>query len=268
MPAVLARTRIRRDFVLIQASGREPRLTGLLHIPRAVVVRKRWRIRRERRVGLERQLVMRQVRRLQRNRFFHIRQCAIDRLFRQRVHQIEVDIVDAGILRHFHRALGFARAVDAADAFQCGVVKTLHAETDAVYPGVAITREGTMLDGARIRLQRDFDVVGQAQPRRNVIDDFRDGVRREQARRTAAEKYTLQHPALRERQILFEVARQRIDIILLRQFFRRVVRIEIAIRAFAHAPRNVDVERQRNGFRREHRTSSPGADSPTPARDG
>src|SRR2546427_6764667 len=39
-------------------------------------------------------------------------------LFRQRVHQVDVEVVVARVLRHLHRALGFATVVDAAQALR------------------------------------------------------------------------------------------------------------------------------------------------------
>ena len=101
-----------------------------------------------------------------------------------------------------------------------------------------------MLDRARIGFKRDLDVACEIEPRGDAVEQARDFVRREQTRRAAAKKYTLQHAALREWQILIEISQQRIDVLALRQRARRVVRIEIAVRAFAHAPWDMDVKRK------------------------
>ena len=73
---------------------------------------------------------MRQVRRLQRDRALDVVQRHRQRLPGQRVHQVEVDVVEAGVLRQLHRALGLAAVVDAAEALQAAVVEALHAEAE------------------------------------------------------------------------------------------------------------------------------------------
>ena len=187
---------------------------------------------------------MRQMRRLQRKCFFHIIQCTGQRLFRQRIHQIQVQIDDPGILGLLDRTVSLGRVVDAADALERSIVETLHAETDAVDAGTTVIRKRPMLDRAGIGFLRDLDARREIQPRADAVQDARDSVRREQARCAPTEKNRLQFAPLRQRQVLIQVAQQRSDVLFLRQRLRRVVRIEIAVRAFAHAPGDVDVERQ------------------------
>ena len=47
-----------------------------------------------------------------------------------------------------------------------------------------------------------------------------------------------------------QIAQQRVDVALLGQFLAQRVRIEVAVRAFLHAPRKVRVQRERRRFHR------------------
>ena len=166
-------------------------------------------------------------------------------LLRQRVHQVEVEIVEAGVLRQLDRRLRLAAVVDAAEPFQAAVIETLDAEAEAIDAGVAVALEAAVLGGARIGLQGDFAPRGEAQPRTGALQEAVDEFRRHQARGTTAEKHRLHGAAPDQRQVEVEVGQQRIDVGGERQLAAALVRVEIAVRAFAHAPRNVDVQRQR-----------------------
>ena len=108
-----------RDFVMLEARRRDPRLAGLLDVPALVEAGNALRrARGEHRVGFERELVVRQVRRLQRERALDVVHRHLQRLLGQRVHQVEVDVVVTRVLRELHRAVGFATVVDAAQALQ------------------------------------------------------------------------------------------------------------------------------------------------------
>ena len=65
------------------------------------------------------------------------------------------------------------------------------------------------------------------------------------AGRAAAEKDAVQRPLLRQRQVLFQIAQQRVDMAALRQPTFQRVRVEVAVWALANAPRRVDVQRER-----------------------
>ena len=57
-----------------------------------------------------------------------------ERLAGQRVHQIQVDVVEARVLREFDRGFRFATVVDAPEALQATVVETLDAEAQPTEP--------------------------------------------------------------------------------------------------------------------------------------
>ncbi len=107
-----------------------------MDVPGGVLVRQaRGRTGEELRVRLHRQLVVRQVRGLQRDRTLDVVQRHREALAGKGVHQIKVEVVQAGVLRQLHRALGLGVVVDAAQALQAAVVETLDAEADAVHAG-------------------------------------------------------------------------------------------------------------------------------------
>ena len=85
----------------------------------------------------------------------------------------------------------------------------------------------------------------ERQARAHAGEQRVDRFRREQARRAAADEHAGQPPAPDRGQQRFEVEQQLLDVCLLRQLARALVRIEVAIRALAHAPRDVHVERER-----------------------
>ena len=206
-------------------------------------------LRREHGVRLQRQLVVRDVRRLQRDRALDVVFGHRQGLFRQRVHQVEVEIVEAGILRELHRRLGLAAVVDAAEALQATVVETLDAEAQPIHARRAITLEAAMLGGAGIGFQGDFEAGREAQPGAGLLQERVDRFRREQRGRAAAEEHRLHGATPRQRQVDVEVGNQGVDIRRERQGATLFMRIEVAVRTFAHAPRQVHVQRQRRGGR-------------------
>src|SRR5690242_8921998 len=130
--AAPATPRVRRHFVLHVAGFGQPPFASFLHVPGGIVIGQRWRTLGEWRARLERQLVMGDVRRTEHDRAFDIRQRALQWLVRQRVHQVEVDVVTAGVLCELYRCLGLGSRMDAAERAQLLVIETLHAERDPV----------------------------------------------------------------------------------------------------------------------------------------
>ncbi len=242
LPAV---ARIGADLVLAVAGLRQQRLAMFLHVPGAVLVgNAARRPREEHRVRLQGELVVRDVRGRQRERALQVMFGLGQGLFRQRVHQVDVEVVVAGIPGQLHRALGLAAVVDAAQAPERVVVEGLDAEADAVHPGRAVAVEAAVLGGAGVGLQRHFQVRREPQPRAGLLQEAVDRLGREQAGGAAAEEHAADHPAPDQRQVLVQVADQRVDIGVERQRALAGMRVEIAVRAFAHAPGQVHVQRQ------------------------
>ena len=138
-------------------------------------------------VRLQGQLVVRDMRRLQRERALQVGAGAGQVLAGQGVHQVEVDVVEAGVLGQLHRRLGLAAVVDAAQSLQAAVVEALDAEAQAVDAGSEVTLEAVVLGGAGVGLERDLAAGREAQPRAGLLQEVVDGIRREQRRRAAAE---------------------------------------------------------------------------------
>ncbi len=153
-----------------------------------VVVGQRRRVAVEQRVGLERQVVERQVRRPERQRGRGIGFGLGHRLARQRVHEVEVDVAED----RQRRLGGGARlvgVVDAAERLQLRGVEALDAERQPVDAGRAEAGELLALEGAGIRLQRDLGVGRQRHAGADAGEQAVDRRRREEARRAAADEH-------------------------------------------------------------------------------
>src|SRR5690606_21932734 len=158
--------RIGTDLVLRITGPGEHGLAALLDVPAEVLVGDAdRRPRREHGVGLQRELVMTDVRRLQRKRTLQVVHRHRQVLAGQGVHQVQVEIVETGLARQGDGRLGLPAVVDAAQALQATVVETLDTEAQPVDARRAVTLESAVLGGAGIGLQRDFAARREPQPR-------------------------------------------------------------------------------------------------------
>ena len=131
-------------------------------------------------------------------------------------------------------------------AFRCALVETLDADRQPVHAARAKLRELVGFEGAGIGFERDFGVGVERQQRAHVRQQAVEPVRRQQARRAAADEHRMHLAAPDQRQRHFEIGAQRVEILVLRERVAfPLVRIEIAIRTLAHAPRKMHVQRQR-----------------------
>jgi hypothetical protein len=174
----------------------------------------------------------------------HVLLGLLQRLLRQRIHQIEVDVVKV-ILRNVYRTSGLISIMDAPQRFQMRLVKTLYAQRQSVHTGIAKALEFIRLDRAGIGFQRNFGIDIQRQQHAHRAENSIHRLRRKQAGRTAADKHAVYLAPPDQWQRHFQVANQRIDIGCFRHFTARLMRIEIAVGTFAHAPGNMDIQRQR-----------------------
>ena len=175
----------------------------------------------------------------------------------QRVHQIEVDVVETRVLRQLHRGFGLIAVVDAAQPLQTAVVETLDAERQPVHAGPAVILETSVLGRAGIGFQGDLAAGREAQPGAGGLQKTVHRRRRKQTGRTAAEEYRLHGTAPDQRQIVIEIGDQRIDVGVERRCALGLVRIEIAVGTFAYAPRQMHVERKwRQTQHRAQRTAA------------
>src|SRR5690606_33151771 len=90
--------RVGRNFILSVAGERELLLTGVLDVPGGIVFGQagRWPVG-EGRARLQGELVVRDVGGLQRGGAFDVVKGAAERLLRQRVHQVDIEIVEARV---------------------------------------------------------------------------------------------------------------------------------------------------------------------------
>jgi hypothetical protein len=196
-------------------------------------------------VRLQGQLVVADVGGLQGEDAFQVVLGHRQRLLRQRVHQVEVEVVEAGILGQLHRRLGFAAVVDPAQSLEATVVEALDAEAQAIDAGLAIQLEAAVLGGAGVGLKGDLAPRDETQAAAGLLQETVDVLGREQARRATAEEHRVHVAAPGQRQVVVEVGQQRVDVRVERQRATALMRIEVAIRTLAHAPGQVDIQRQR-----------------------
>ena len=142
-------------------------------------------------------------------------------------------------------APSFVAVVNPAKRLEVGRVEALDTERETVHSGAAEGGEFLRLDRSGVGFQRDF---GVGQHRQQRTDGGEQAIKRrpgEQAWRTATKEDARYLSPPDQRQGGFEVGNQRADILVFRNAVRRLVRIEVAIGALLHAPRDMDVERER-----------------------
>src|ERR1700691_872980 len=155
------------------------RLTGELHVACGVGVGKTGgRAPGKYGAGLERELVVRNVCRLEAHRSLDIGHRCGQILVRQRVDQIEIEILDAGAPQLADRALRVRDRMYPAEPPQRLIGKALGAERDAIDTRGSVTTEAAVLDRARIGFESDLGIGGEAELRIQRIEQARESVRR------------------------------------------------------------------------------------------
>jgi hypothetical protein len=166
-------------------------------------------------------------------------------LLGQRIHQVQIEVIEFRRAQLLHRAMRIVGGMNASQHLQSSRVKTLRAQGHPIDAGLRVARESAALDGARVRLQRNFHIVREGNPLPERRQQAREFLWAEQARRAAAEKYAVNPAARHPRRLDVEVADQGVDVRRIRLRRLQLMRIEVTIRAFAHAPRHMHVQRQR-----------------------
>lgn len=172
----------------------------------------------------------------------------------QTVHQIDVDLVKTDLARGGNGLDGLVGVMDASQSGQGVIVKTLHPHREPVDAGAAKICKALALEGARIGFQRDLDVRCQRHAFTNagqqpLVTDAAD-----QTGRAATDEDGRQRPPLDIGQLGVEIGQQRLDIGRFGQLFQKRMRVEIAVGALAHAPWDMDIERQ--GWQGQHQRPS------------
>ncbi len=110
----------------------------------------------EQRIGLDRELVVRQVFGREGQRLLEIRARGVEALPRQAVHQVEIQVVETRGAREFDCAAGVGGVVHAAERGEHAVVEALHADRQAVDTGGAVVAVAAGVNRLSIGVQ-SFD---------------------------------------------------------------------------------------------------------------
>ena len=183
--------------------------------------------------------------RLQCDGLTQVVQGIVQGLIGQAVHQVQVEVVETCLAGHVGGAYRFIAVVDPAQRLELFFLKALDADRQAVDAQSAVGDELLLLEGSGVGFEGDFDVAGKRNALLHTFEQAAQGLGAEQARCTATEEDRAQFAAVNGVQVLIEVGQQGVHILLFRQHGAGSVGVEVAIRAFAYAPRNVDVQRQR-----------------------
>ncbi|MND87682.1 hypothetical protein D3C80_796890 [compost metagenome] len=160
------------------------------------------------------------------------------------MHQVEVEVVEAGAARHVGGADRFLAVVDAPQGLELGRLEALHADGQAIDAELAVGGELGLLEGAGVGFEGDLDVAGEGHPLLDAVQQPADGIGAEQAGGAAAEEDGGQLAAVDVAQVLLQVIEQGIYVGFFRQLGAGGVRVEVAVGALAHAPGDMDVQRQ------------------------
>ena len=142
----------------------------------------------------------------------------------------------------------FARRVDAPERREPPVVEALRTERYTVDARRAVLGEARVLDGAGVRFERDLEIGARTAAARARAASSR-------SIDSAANRLGVPPPKNTEMSVApprvggreLEILEQRSRYASLRQpRARHLVRVEVAVRALAHAPRQVDVQRERD----------------------
>ena len=126
-------------------------------------------------------------------------------LLRQGVHQVEIEVVDAGILRLLDPRSACAASWMRPMRWSAPSSKLCTPKLIRLMPARGSRRNGPCSTVPGI-VSSVISSPGQIQARGDAVENARDAVRREQARRAAAEEDARQRPALCQRQVLVEIA--------------------------------------------------------------
>jgi hypothetical protein len=167
---------IGRHFVALHASDSGALGDAVQHGIGRVVVGHHWRELGKHGVGLDGQVVHRQVGRCQRQRQGQILIELAGRLARQCIHQVEVEGIK-GLRSFLDRRNRLGPVVDASKRLEVRVVETLHPHRQPCHAGASECTEAIPLKRSRVGFERDFAIGFQPQPGPYVAQKPVDGRR-------------------------------------------------------------------------------------------
>ena len=121
-------------------------------------------------------------------------------LARQAVHEVQGQVVDAGIVSRLDGPFPLGRRVDPAQEGQHGVGKGLDAQTQAVDAAIGQGCRLVIAQAVRIGFHGNFCIVSDAEGPPQRLQDAADFAGRQQGRRAAADVYRIGFfPGIRRR---------------------------------------------------------------------
>ncbi|MNH21719.1 hypothetical protein D3C79_815410 [compost metagenome] len=118
------------------------------------------------------------------------------------MHQVHVEVVEAGRPGHARCANGFVAIVDAPKRLQFGRLEALHANRQAIDARLPVRLELLLLERPWVGFQRDFNVRREGDALLHAAQQPAKGIGAEQARGAAAEEDRRNWPSLNRRQLL------------------------------------------------------------------
>ena len=184
------------------------------------------------------------MRRRKGERCFNVVQGLAQRLAGQAVHQVEIEVVEVrgGDL---DRAPCFVAIVDAAERFQMRRVEALDAEREPVDAGGAEGGELVGFHCAGVGFERDLRLGQERQAHADRRQQLVERFAGKQARRATAEEDARYLASPDQRQRRLKIGDQRRDVLGLGNAAACLVRVEVTVGAFLHAPGNVHVQGER-----------------------
>ena len=165
----------------------------------------------------------------------------------QREHQVKIHVANGGEA-NLDRAPCLGAVVDAPERLQMRIVEALYADGKPRDARLAKACKLLHFKCSGIRLQRDLRLRRQPRPCPHPGEQIGYRLRRKQTGRAATDEDRVDRAAPELGQLHFEIAHQRVDVFAFRYAsgtVRPLMRIEVAVRALAHTPRYMDVERER-----------------------
>ncbi len=192
------------------------------------------------------------MRGLQAQRFFHVLQRRAHALTGQCVHQVEVEVSQPRCVQFRRGPPRLIGGMNATKRLQLPVVKALRAERDPRDARGPILVKAPSLDRPGVRLQGHFDIRRQTEEFVRGLQNVGDRSWGEEARRTATQEDADDFSAADIGCLRLEIGLERRDVGGLRELAVQRVRIEVAVGALPHAPREVNVEGEGWGRRGGH----------------
>ena len=192
-------------------------------------------------VGLDRQVVNREMRGGKAQRGGDIGIELLHGLTRQRIHQVEIERAK-GPCRLFHCRQRLRAVMHPTDGLQMGIIETLHAHRQPCHTRLGIPAKARLLKRARIGFHGDFTLRLQGQTGAQCPDQAVYRVRYQHARGSAANEDAVHRAPPNQGQRRLQISQQSLDVALLRQCGRQLVGIEIAVGALLQTPRHMHIQ--------------------------